>query len=99
MIGRGLLARPDLACQIKGISFPDTRDRLRAFIDEIYVGYQEIFHSEKDTAMHMKEIWAHLGRSFQDSGRLIRNLMKCQTADQYQMYVRQIFETLDLAPR
>ena len=99
MIGRGLLARPDLACRIKGISFPDTRARLRAFVNEIHDGYQEIFGNEKDTAMHMKEIWTHLGRSFQDSDRLIRKLMKCQTADQYQMLVSQIFETLALTPQ
>ena len=98
MIGRGLLARPDLCCQIKGISIPDTRKSLRSFCDEIYEDYLSVFSGEKDAVRHMKEIWANLGRRFEGSEKLIKKMMKIQTASEYQALISQIFETLDLVP-
>ena len=99
MIGRGLLARPDLAAQIKGLPVPDLRAQLRAFCDEIYDGYRTIFSSEKDAVWHMKEIWANLSKSFEDSGSLVKKLLKAQTPVEYNIYLNKIFDTLDLAER
>ena len=99
MIGRGLLARPDLACCIKGVPVQDTREKIHAFCDEIYDGYLSIFSGEKDVFMHLKEIWANLGKSFQDSDRLVRKLMKSQSPSEYRYLMDQIFDTLELSPR
>ncbi len=108
MIGRGLLARPYLAWQIRSEedAVPDAdirtctsqqmRSRLRDFCDEIYQEYMVIFSGEKDVCMHMKEIWIHLGSSFRDSDRLVRKLMKCRTVSEYHALVSQIFDTLEL---
>lgn len=98
MIGRGLLARPDLACEIKGITLPDVRTSLRNFVDEIYEGYLSIFSGEKDAVRHMKEIWANLGKRFEGSDKLLKRMMKNQNATEYQAIVRQIFDTLELVP-
>lgn len=98
MIGRGLLARPDLACEIKGITLPDVRISLRNFVDEIYEGYLSIFSGEKDAVRHMKEIWANLGKRFEGSDKLLKRMMKNQEAREYQSIVTQIFETLELVP-
>ncbi len=98
MIGRGLLARPDLACEIKGVHLADTRASLHRFVDEIYEGYLTIFSGEKDAVRHMKEIWANLGKRFVDSDKLLKRMMKNQGASEYQAIVTQIFETLDLVP-
>ncbi|MBQ9030189.1 MAG: tRNA-dihydrouridine synthase family protein [Parasporobacterium sp.] len=99
MIGRGLLARPDLACTIKQIPVEDLRGKLRRFHDEIYDGYLETFTGDKDVFMHMKEIWANLGKSFHGSDRLLKKLMKSQSASEYRIFVDQIFETLELSER
>ena len=99
MIGRGLLARPDLACCIKGVPVSDTRGKIRLFCDEIYDGYLSIFSGEKDVFMHMKEIWANLGKSFENSDRLVRKLMKSQSPSEYRYLMDQIFDTLELSPR
>lgn len=99
MIGRGLLARPDLAGSIKGIAAADTRKNLRSFCEEIYEGYRSIFKGEKDAVGHMKEIWSNLGRSFQDSGRLVKKILKCQSPEEYRHLTDQIFDTLELSPR
>lgn len=99
MIGRGLLGRPDLACCIKGVELSDTRDRIKDFCHEIYDGYLSIFSGEKDVCMHMKEIWASLCRSFVDSDRLLRKLMKTQTASEFKHIQEQILDTLELSKR
>ena len=99
MIGRGLLGRPDLACRIKRIDVPDTRQRIKDFCYEIYDGYLSIFSGEKDVCMHMKEIWANLGRSFEDSDRLLKKLMKTQTASEFRHIEAQILDTLELSRR
>ena len=99
MIGRGLLGRPDLACCIKGIEVSDTRKKIQDFCHEIYDGYLSIFSGEKDVCMHMKEIWASLGRSFEDSDRLLKKLMKSQTASEFRYLEEQILDTLELSRR
>lgn len=105
MIGRGLLGRPYLARQIhqetllSGGSVDSTawiRSHLRHFHDEIYDGYLDIFRSERDVFLHMKEIWANLGRSFQGSEKLVRKLMKSRTPAEYKALTDQILDTLDL---
>lgn len=99
MIGRGLFARPDLCCHIKGVKVDDIRNHIRSFVEEIYNGFLEIFSGEKDAVRHMKEIWANLGNSFEGSDKLIRKMMKTQSAVEYKVIINQIFETLDLTER
>lgn len=100
MIGRGLLGRPYLARLIRQeqeAEAGEIRKRLRAFHDEIYAGYLEIFSGERDVFLHMKEIWANLGRSFQDSEKLVRKLMKSRTPAEYKVLADQILDTLELS--
>ena len=99
MIGRGLLSMPDLACLIKGVQLTDTRAALYSFCDEIYSGYLSVFSDSRDAVGHMKEIWIHLKRSFKDSDRLIKKLLKNQEPSTYSCLVSQIFETLELSDR
>ena len=99
MIGRGMLARPDLASQIKGCPPADLRKSLRSFCDEIYDGYKEIFSTEKDAVWHMKEIWANLRKSFKESDTLVKKLLKAQTPAEYKCYLGKIFDTLELTAR
>ena len=99
MIGRGLLAMPDLACLIKGSPPDDTKKCLHDFCDEIYEGYLMTFSSRRDAVGHMKEIWSHLGRSFEGSEKLMKKLLKNQDPAVYTALVDQIFETLELIDR
>ena len=105
MIGRGLLGRPYMARMIRKendheVSSADSpawiRGHLRQFHDEICIGYLGIFSGERDVFLHMKEIWANLGRSFQSSEKLVRKLMKSRTPAEYKALTDQIFDTLEL---
>lgn len=60
MIGQGLLADPALVQKAKGGPGAG-RETLRAFHDELYHTYLEIFASQRNTVFHMKELWSYLG--------------------------------------
>lgn len=60
MIGQGLLADPALVQKAKGGPGAG-REALRAFHDELYHTYLEIFASQRNTVFHMKELWSYLG--------------------------------------
>lgn len=96
MIGRGLLANPALAEQIKGIENGNYKERFLAFHDEVYAGYAAIFSGEKDAMMHMKEIWFYLGKSFADSEKHVKKILKSQNPTEYKLSVRKIFEECEL---
>lgn len=93
MIGRGLLAAPWLAAQIKGEVLPESvrREKLRSFCDEIYSGYLSIFSGEKDAVMHMKEIWGFLGNSFPGREKTLKRIRKCQNYAEYKVLVDEMF--------
>lgn len=93
MIGRGLLAMPWLAAQIKGeaLSVSARKEKLRAFCDEIYYGYLSIFSGEKDAVMHMKEIWGFLGNSFPGREKTLKKIRKCQNYAEYKILVDEMF--------
>ena len=76
MIGRGLLMHPDLIEQITGVNQGELRPRLISWYDEIYENYNANFSGEKDTMMHMKEMWFYLGQSFLDCEKDLKKLKK-----------------------
>ena len=73
MIGRGLLADPGLIGEIKGNHKP-TKQRIRAFHDEIVQGYTDIFSGDKDVVGHMKELWFYLIRLFPDKSDCLKKI-------------------------
>ena len=105
MIGRGLLAKPYLANMIKSSPQLGTgsganrelRGSIRSFWEEIYDGYLGIFDSEKDAAMHMKEIWGFLGASFKDSEEPVKKLLKSTSPLQFRLLSLHMLDTLELA--
>lgn len=112
MIGRGLLANPALAQMIadrtgEGTSAgsdadasPDNldsyRSAFRAFHDEIFDGFCNIFPGEKDAMFHMKEIWGYLIASFADGKKLGKKIRKAQSVQEYRVYVNELFEHHEL---
>lgn len=96
MIGRGLIAKPYLARQIKG-GAPATREELRLYHDELIERYLSIFSGPKDMIFHMKEIWSYFRESFCDTDKYWKKLKKSSDLLEYKQAVNQIFETCPLA--
>jgi len=84
MIGRGLLADPSLARQIKG-GKAMTIDELRTFINELEAAYTEHLKSERNVLFKMKELWTYLARNFSGGDRYIKKLLKAKTLTEYRV--------------
>lgn len=91
MLGRGLLAHPDLAEGIKEGSKTDY-DRLQAFHDEVYAGYQAIQFGDRNILFKMKELWHYMVHSFTDAGKYEKKLRKVNSCAEYESCVRSMFQ-------
>ena len=93
MIGRGILANPFLAEQIKGVR--DERDpvlRLKAFHDDLFNGYQAIFSGPAHLTGRMKGFWSYLGPSFKNSRKFLKKILKSTSIKQYTAMVDLFFD-------
>ena len=86
MIGRGLLMKP--------YGFADDNvdyDKLRAFHDELLMGYREIMSGDKNTLYRMKELWTYLIASFPDADKMAKQIRKCESMECYNRIVDTLF--------
>lgn len=92
MIGRGILANPFLAEQIKGFIIEKNKlIRLKNFHDALFENYQSIFSGPGHLISRMKGFWNYLGLSFNNSEKQIKNILKSKTTDKYQDQVNELF--------
>lgn len=96
MIGRGLLVNPALVMQKKTGALPD-KERLRAFHDEIYIGYQSTMSGGKNVLFKMKELWFYLIHSFADSEKYAKKIKKAEKLTAYESIIDDLFSKCDLA--
>ena len=90
MIGQGLLANPALVRQARGGPGAD-RETLRAFHDELYHTYLDIFASQRNTVFHMKELWSYLSRLFDGAEKPMKRIRKAADSPSYEAAVAQMF--------
>ena len=89
MIGRGLLANPGLVGEILGDP-PASREKIKAWHEEILEGCLAQFPGERDVVFHMKEIWFYLIRLFPEKEKYYKQIKKCQSLPEYRLIVQQI---------
>lgn len=95
MIGRGLLAHPNLIGDIKGES-PMTKDTLRAYHDTLLADYEEMLCGERDPLFRMKEVWSYMRDSFEESDKYWKKIKKCMHMDEYHLIIDSMFRDLEL---
>ncbi len=92
MIGRGILANPFLAEDIKQIKVKQNRiDRLKNFHDALFNSYQKIFSGPAHLTGRMKGFWSYLGPSFLESRKSLKKILKSNSIKKYQARVDQFF--------
>lgn len=96
MLGRGLIANPQLGEQVCGGVALD-KDRLRAFHDEIYKGYQEYMSGDRDVLFRMKELWFYLSGMFTNQERYVKKIRKSERAGEYEAVIENLFREQGLA--
>jgi tRNA-dihydrouridine synthase len=95
MLGRGLIANPMLAGEIKGQGRLK-KEQLRAFHDEILSGYQETIYGDRNLLFKMKELWAYMLQSFENSEKHGKKIQKSQNLWDYTSAVNALFKDLEL---
>lgn len=94
MIGRGLIAHPDLCRVLKG-SPRATKEEMRAYHDDLIDAYLQIFSGPRDMIFHMKEVWSYMKDHFEGSDTYWKKLKKTSDYDEYLLIVKHIFENCE----
>jgi tRNA-dihydrouridine synthase len=91
MIGRGLIANPELLEELNGTPARD-KERLASFLSDLCDGYiREMSGSDRNTLYKMKEIWVYLGSLFLDAERHLKKIKKANRLSEYDSAVRALF--------
>lgn len=92
MIGRGLLANPFLAAQIKGIELPNFQQKhIRSFVEDLYIAYRKHMNDQLSAIGYMKEYWHYLSQSFDNQHKVLKKIIKTRSFDEYECVVAKIF--------
>ncbi len=91
MLGRGCIANPQLVDVLQKQDQTSDKKRIKAFHDEICMGYQQIFSGDKNVLFKMKELWFYMGHMFWDSEKYMKKIKKCQSLSQYRVAVDCLF--------
>lgn len=83
MIGRGMLANPALAREIKG-GAQLSMEELKAFHNRIYEAYKDYLSGEASVLHKMKELWNYWIVNFEDSDKLFKKIKKSQNLKDYE---------------
>ena len=90
MIGRGLIANPALARELKG-GPPLQMEELRLFHDAVYESLRKTLPGQAPLLGKMKELWFYMGRNFTGADRCLKEIKKAKNEIQYRAAVRTLF--------
>ena len=94
MIGRGLIANPQLAEMFTEDGRPD-KVRWKAFHDEICAGYEDIMSGERNVLFKMKELWNYMLPMFEDGEKIGKKIKKSVRLQTYKELVDMLFREKD----
>ena len=92
MIGRGLVADPELAEKIKGISDGD-KNRLLSFHNDLIIEYTGELSGERDVLFKMKELWAYMGVNYKKYEKCLKTIRKTKSLKEYEAAAGYILES------
>ncbi len=90
MLGRGLVANPGLAGELRGGVIVD-KNKLKAFHDEVLAGYEQTISGDRNVLFKMKEIWSYMISRFENSDKEAKQIRKAQILSDYLPVVEQLF--------
>lgn len=95
MIGRGLIANPNLANEIKGAERL-SRDQIKQYQEELFKEFEKIMKSDKHLLNKMKEFWFYTAENFEDTHKARKLIRKTQNLYKYDLAVNEILENYAL---
>lgn len=95
MCGRGIIANPALISEIDEKELL-TKEKLRAFHDDIYEEYKRISSGDRNTLFKMKELWFYISQSFEGIEKPLKKIRKSEKCKDYDAAVQMIFDICPL---
>lgn len=95
MIGRGLIANPNLVNEIK-CGEKLNMDMLIKYHNRLYQDFEAIMKADKHLLFKMKEFWNYVSWNFEDEHKCAKLIRKCQNLYKYQQAIDEIFGTMKL---
>ena len=93
MLGRGIFKNPGLIDEINGKERLDIM-RLKAFMDDLLHGYEEIMSGDLHTLFKMKEVWVYLSEFVPGEEKLMKRIKKSNSTAEYKAVVRELWGRL-----
>ena len=90
MLGRGLIANPALAREIRG-GPPLNTGELRAFHDEVLAEYAQTVAEDNNLLRRMKELWPYFACTMASSGRPLKAVFKARRMGEYRAAAEALF--------
>lgn len=95
MIGRGLIANPNLVNEIKG-GDKLNKEMLRKYHHRLYSDFEPLMKAEKHLLFKMKEFWNYVSWNFEDEHKCAKLIRKSQNLYKYNLAVEEIFSDMSL---
>ncbi len=90
MVGRGLIANPQLAEQLCGKTDCFDAERFTVFHEKLVSGYEEIMSGERDVLFKMKELWSYMMDLFPGQKRSGKKIKKAGSLRDYRNAVEEL---------
>lgn len=99
MLGRGLVANPFLARQIrsaKGFDIQEASEQFQSFHNELFENTQKMLRSEGQTLLRMKSYWGYFSHGFSNNRKAYKLIKKSNSFNKYHEATRRIFKEQSL---
>ena len=100
MLGRGIIADPELAESLTGNSPARDKDRLQSFLTDLCDRYlAEMSGGERNTLYKLKEIWVYLGTIFIDGEKYVKKIKKANRLTEYESAMKTLFDNCEMSTK
>ena len=100
MIGRGLIADPELLETLNGGQPARDKDRLQSFLTDLCDRYlTDMSGGERNTLYKMKEIWVYLGALFIGAEKYVKKIKKANRLTEYEAAMRALFDNCEMCTK
>ncbi|MBQ1548207.1 MAG: tRNA-dihydrouridine synthase family protein [Lachnospiraceae bacterium] len=90
MMGRGLIIDPLLTEKIRGIENGRVKERIYAFINELYDAYSEILSGERDVLFKMKDIAMYMTLNLPENAKVRKVIKKARNREEYMLWPEEL---------
>ena len=99
MLGRGIIADPELIESLSTGTPARDKDRLQSFLTDICDRYiREMSGGDRNTLYKLKEIWVYLGSLFPDAEKHVKKIKKSTRLTEYEAAMQSLFDHCEMKP-